>query len=152
MAHLAVLMQQFPDRFEEVRADRSLLPALVDEVLRYSSSILYFRRTVTAPTTLSGTELHPGDKVVMWYCSANFDDAQFPDPLEFRVDRPSVNPHVAFGGGGAHFCLGASLARLELTELIAAVLDRNLIGLAVGEPEFVESNFVNGIEHLQVTL
>lgn len=152
MAHLAMHMVQFPEVFEQVNQDSTLINALTDEVIRYSSSILYFRRTVTKPTVLSGTPLSPGDKVVMWYCSANFDEAQFPEPLEFRVDRPATPPHVAFGGGGAHFCLGASLARLEIAELITAMIDRNIIFKTVGEATYVESNFVNGIEHLEVTL
>ncbi len=152
MAHLALHMQRFPEAFDAVRADRSLLSALTDEVIRYSSAILYFRRTVMAPTVLSGTELAVGDKVVMWYSAANFDENEYPDPYAFRVDRPPTSPHVAFGGGGAHFCLGASLARLEISELIAEILDRNLVLETVGEPEFVESNFVNGIEHLEVAL
>ena len=152
MAHLALHLAQFGSVFDEVRQDRSLLEPLTDEVIRYSSPILYFRRTVTAATTLGGTELEEGDKVVMWYASANFDESMFPAPLEFRLDRPSAPPHVAFGGGGAHFCLGASLARLEVAELIDEILDRGWSFADVGEPEFVESNFVNGIEHLAVTL
>ena len=149
MAHLALYLQQFPDAFAAVRADRSLLPAITDEVIRHSSAILYFRRTVTTATELAGTPLAPGDKVVMWYCSANFDETQFPDPYAFRVDRPQAPPHAAFGGGGVHFCLGASLARLEIAELIDEILDRG-IEWQVGEPEYTESNFVNGIEHLEV--
>ncbi len=152
MAHLALHLAQFPEAFDAVRKDRSLISAVTDEVIRYSSAILYFRRTVMTPTVLSGTELSPGDKVVMWYSAANFDDAQFSNPHEFRVDRPTSSPHVAFGGGGAHFCLGASLARLEIAELIAAVLDRGISFASVGEPEYVESNFVNGIENLEVAL
>ncbi len=152
MAHLAMYLHDFPDAFAAVRSDRSLLGAITDEVIRYSSAILYFRRTVTTATTLSGTPLAAGDKVVMWYSAANFDDAEFPNPHEFRVDRPMTSPHVAFGGGGAHFCLGASLARLEIAELITELLDRNVTFASVGKPEFVESNFVNGIEHLDVTL
>ena len=152
MAHLALYLDQFPEAFAAAKQDRSLIDALTDEVIRYSSAILYFRRTVTAPTELSGTALGVGDKVVMWYCAANFDEGQFPDPYAFRTDRPTAPPHVAFGGGGAHFCLGASLARLEIAELITAILDRDLAFTSIGEPEFVESNFVNGIEHLEVTL
>lgn len=152
MAHLALHLAAFGPAFEQVRTDRSLLGGITDEVIRYSSPILYFRRTVTAPTTLAGTDLGIGDKVVMWYASANFDEAVLDDPLAFRADRPQAPPHVAFGGGGAHFCLGASLARLEVAELIDAVLDRGLRFDDVGEPNFVRSNFVNGIDNLEVTL
>ncbi|MGA9279619.1 cytochrome P450 [Ilumatobacter sp.] len=152
MAHLALHMHRFAGEFERVRADRSLLAPVTDEVIRYSSPILYFRRTVTKPVTLSGTELAVGDKVVLWYAAANFDEQVYVDPLAFRADRPPTPSHLAFGGGGAHFCLGASLARLEVAELIDEILDRDLSFDDVGEPEFVESNFVNGIEHLRVSL
>jgi len=151
MAHLAMHLVEFADEFERVRNDPSLLPSITDEVIRYSSPILYFRRTVTTATTLGGTDLQAGDKVVMWYAAANFDETQFLDAQTFRADRPQVPAHVAFGGGGAHFCLGASLARLEVSILIEELLRRNL-QLQVGEPQFVPSNFVNGIEHLPVAL
>ena len=85
MAHLALYLDQFPDAFAAAKQDRSLIDALTDEVIRYSSAILYFRRTVTVPTELSGTALDVGDKVVMWYCAANFDENQFPKPHEFRT-------------------------------------------------------------------
>ena len=152
MAHLALHRHLYADVFERVAGDRALLGSLTDEVIRYSSPILYFRRTVTADTELSGTALSAGDKVVMWYASANFDESVFDDPLDFRPDRPSLPPHVAFGGGGAHFCLGASLARLEVSELIAELADRSLRFTGIGRPRFVESNFVNGIERLDVEL
>ena len=150
MAHLAMHYVDFADEFERVRQQPLLLPQLTDEVIRYSSPILYFRRTVTKPAELGGTSLAPGDKVVMWYAAANFDETQFPDAQRFLADRPQVPIHAAFGGGGAHFCLGASLARLEVSALIEAMIERDL-QLEVGEPEFVPSNFVNGIEHLPVT-
>ncbi len=152
MAHLALHLHHFGSVFDQVRTDRSLLGSLTEEVIRYSSPILYFRRTVTVPTTLANTDLGVGDKIVMWYSAANFDEAAFPAPLEFRADRPQSPAHVAFGGGGAHFCLGASLARLEVAELIDDVLDRGWSFSQVGEPRFVESNFVNGIEALDVRL
>ncbi len=152
MAHLALHLQQFPQAFDAVKADRNLLPNITDEVVRYSSPILHFRRTVTAPTTLSATSLNVGDKVVMWYAAANFDETVYPDPLAFRPDRPQTPAHVAFGGGGAHFCLGASLARLEVAELIDETLDRDISFDELGAPTFVESNFVNGIEHLEIDL
>ncbi len=150
MAHLVLHLRDFPDVFAAVREDRTLLPALADEVIRYSSPILYFRRTVTEDTELAGTRLAAGDKIVMWYSAANFDEAAHAAPLEFRVDRPASQPHVAFGGGGAHFCLGASLARLELVELIDEILDRDLTLDIEGDAVFVDSNFVNGIELLTV--
>ncbi len=149
MAHLALHWVQYSELFEQVKTDRSLLTAVTDEVIRHASSILYFRRTVTTATQLSGTELSPGDKVVMWYCSANFDEDEFEAPREFRLDRPVKPAHVAFGGGGVHFCLGASLARLEVAELIDEMLDRDL-RFDVGSVEYTESNFVNGLEDVQV--
>ncbi len=152
MAHLALHRHWYADAFQRVDGDRSLLGSLTEEVIRYSSPILYFRRTVTADTELAGTGLAAGDKVVMWYASANFDEAVFDEPADFRPDRPTLPPHVGFGGGGAHFCLGASLARLEVSELIAELLDRGLRFAEIGQPRFVESNFVNGIEHLDVEL
>lgn len=152
MSHLALHWHQFADQFERARDDRSLVASLADEVIRYSSPILYFRRTVTKPTELSGTPLAAGDKVVMWYASADFDETIWDQPRDFIADRPSVPPHVAFGGGGAHFCLGASLARLEIVELIDEMLDRSLRFASVEQPAFVESNFVNGIEQLGVSL
>lgn len=152
MSHLALHWHEFADQFERARDDRALVASLADEVIRYSSPILYFRRTVTKTTELSGTPLAVGDKVVMWYASADFDEAIWHQPHDFVADRPSVPPHVAFGGGGAHFCLGASLARLEIAELIDEMLDRELTFATISEPTFVESNFVNGIERLDVTL
>jgi cytochrome P450 len=151
MAHLALHLVEFADQFDRARQDPLLLPSLTDEVIRYSSPILYFRRTVTADTVLGGTELHKGDKIVMWYAAANFDEAQFPDAQAFLADRPQVPAHVAFGGGGAHFCLGASLARLEVAVLIEELVKRNM-SLEIGDPLFVPSNFVNGIERLPVTV
>ncbi len=152
MAHLALHWHEFAEQFERARDDRTLVGSLADEVIRYSSPILYFRRTVTKPTELSGTQLAAGDKIVMWYASADFDQAIWERPHDFIADRPAVPPHVAFGGGGAHFCLGASLARLEIAELIDEMLDRDLRFISLDAPVFVESNFVNGIEHLGVAL
>ncbi len=149
MAHLALHHAAFPAAFGRVAGDRTLLGGLAEEIVRYSSPILYFRRTVTRHVELGGTPLAPGDKVVMWYAAANFDERAFDAPLEFRPDRPTTPTHSAFGGGGAHFCLGASLARLELVELLDEMFDRGL-RLTVGEPSYVDSNFVNGIEHLPV--
>tara|TARA_B100000959_G_scaffold164815_1_gene172710 strand:+ start:11 stop:481 length:471 start_codon:yes stop_codon:yes gene_type:complete len=152
MAHLALHLADHAGQFDRVRSDEGLLEGAAEEVVRHASPILYFRRTATVDTVLAGTEVRAGDKVVMWYASANFDEAHFDDPLDFEVGRPRVPGHVAFGGGGAHFCLGASLARIELVELVAEVMRRDLSMRVVGEPEMVSSNFVNGIQSLTVEL
>ncbi len=152
MAHLALHLVHFADEFDRARRDSGLLDSTVEEVIRYSSPILYFRRTATVDTMLAGTPIAAGDKVVMWYAAANFDDTVFPDPLRFDAGRPTPPPNVAFGGGGVHFCLGASLARLELRELIGQILERRLEIELMGPPHFVHSNFVNGIERLEVSV
>jgi cytochrome P450 len=152
MSHLALHLSDFGDEFAQVGADRSMLTTAVDEVIRYSSPILYFRRTATRECELAGTPVAAGDKVVMWYASANFDPEQFEDPMRFDAGRPPVPAHVAFGGGGAHFCLGASLARLELAELLDEILERDMELSVTTAPEFVDSNFVNGIETLEVSV
>jgi cytochrome P450 len=150
MAHLALHFMKFGEQFDRLRKDPSLLDNAVDEVIRYSSPILYFRRTTTCDTVLSGTPIMAGEKVVMWYAAADFDEAVFPDPLRFDVGRPRLPSHAAFGGGGVHFCLGAALARLEVGILIEEMLRRNIMLEVAGPVEYVRSNFVNGIEHLPV--
>lgn len=152
MAHLAVDLHRYPDQFAKVGADRTLLDQAVEEVIRFSSPILYFRRTAMTDTVLSGTQIAAGDKVVMWYSAADFDEAVFPDPTRFDVSRPLRPVNVAFGGGGPHFCLGASLARLELGILIDEILNHRLRVEVLSDPEFVLSNFVNGVESLQVAV
>lgn len=151
MAHLALQLNQFGEQFDRLTNNAELIPTIADEIIRYSSPILYFRRTVTTATELGGTHLSAGDKIVMWYASANFDERVFDDPLAFRADRVQVPAHVAFGGGGAHFCLGASLARMEVAILVEEIVRRGL-RFDVDTPTFVESNFVNGIEHLDVSI
>lgn len=152
MGHMALQAIAQPDEFAQVAADRSLVGPAVEEIVRHGSPILYFRRTATVDTELSGTAVAAGDKVVMWYAAANFDPEVFPDPRRFDVGRPATPPQIGYGGGGPHFCLGASLARLELTELLDELLERNLRLELVGEPEYVDSNFVNGLERVEVRL
>jgi cholest-4-en-3-one 26-monooxygenase len=108
-----------------------------------------FRRTALCDTELSGQRIAAGDKVVVFYASANRDEAVFATAQEFDVGR-DPNPHVGFGGGGPHFCLGRHLASLELRVLLKALTERMpQIGLD-GEPSRLRSNFINGIKHMPV--
>ncbi len=121
----------------------------VDEIVRWATPVLSFRRTATADTELGGEKIRAGDKVVMFYNSANRDERVFPDPHRFDLTRPLNPQHVGFGAGGPHFCLGANLARRE----IAFVFDeirRRLPGMRIiGEPDYLQSSFINGIKRMQ---
>ncbi len=111
-----------PDRWAAVQADRSLVASTVEEMLRWSSSTTYNRRTATVDVDLHGATIRAGDKVVLWWAAANFDERVFADPLRFDVGR-DPNPHLTFGTG-THFCLGAALARLEMRLVLEGLLDR----------------------------
>ncbi|MCX4526303.1 cytochrome P450 [Streptomyces sp. NBC_01551] len=122
----------------------------VDEMIRHSTPIIQFRRTVAAEHTLRGHLFRPGDKVVLYYASANRDEAVFPDPDAFDITR-SPNPHLGFGGGGPHFCLGAHLARVEMKALFRELLTRPVGLRAVGLPDLAGSNFDNRVRSLRFT-
>jgi cytochrome P450/uncharacterized protein (DUF2236 family) len=119
----------------------------VEEILRYSTPVIQFRRTVTQDCELNGREFHAGDKVVLFYNSANRDETVFPDPDRFDITR-SPNRHVSFGGPGPHYCLGAHLARRELTVMLRELFIRLPDIRTTGEPERLLSNFVNGIKRM----
>jgi cholest-4-en-3-one 26-monooxygenase len=110
---------------------------------------MYFRRTAMDDTEIRGVPISRGDKVVMWYVSANFDDRVLQDPLRFDVGR-TPNEHVTFGGTGPHYCLGAWLARLELRVLLGELLDSAVRFESAGSPARIRSNFVNGLRTLPV--
>jgi cytochrome P450 family 142 subfamily A polypeptide 1 len=140
------------ERWERVRSDRSLLPSAVEEMLRWVTPIKNMARTATSDLDFHGAKIGKGQKVVLLYPSANRDEDQFPEPFRFDIER-SPNDHVAFGLG-THFCLGASLARLELKVLFDRVLDR-LPGLRLigsDEPAYRPANFVSGYEAMPVAL
>jgi len=121
----------------------------VEEIVRWASPVLYTRRTATQDTELSGTAIAAGDKVTLWYVSANRDEAKFVDPWMFDVRR-DPNPHLGYGGGGVHFCLGANLARREITAVFDE-LHRQIPDIAAtAEPAELLSSFVNGIKQLPV--
>ncbi|MGI9644464.1 MAG: cytochrome P450 [Ilumatobacteraceae bacterium] len=120
----------------------------VEELVRWSSPVIHFRRTVTAPTELAGVQLNEGDKVVMFYESANRDERVYDRPDEFDITRP-INPQqVGFGAGGPHFCLGANLARREIAVAFDEMRRRLPDLRATAEPDYLQSNFINGIKRL----
>jgi cytochrome P450 len=150
ITHGLSLLTRHPDQRQRWTADfDAVAPTAVEEIVRYASPVVHMRRTVTHDGVRVGDlELKQGDKVVMWYGSANRDEDVFDDPDTFDVTR-SPNPHVGYGAPGPHFCLGAHLARREI--LIAfRELFRTLPDIsAVGDPEPLRSNFIHGIKHLR---
>ncbi len=123
----------------------------VEEIVRLASPVIHFRRTVTADTELGGEQLHAGDKVVMFYESANRDERVYEHPLQFDVTR-DINPaQVGFGAGGPHVCLGATLARREIAVAFDEIRRRLPELRTTGEPDYLQSNFINGIKRLPCT-
>jgi cholest-4-en-3-one 26-monooxygenase len=140
---------QNPGQWQRLLADRSLLPTAVDEMLRFVTPVMNFRRTAMTDLTLSDTKIAAGDKVVFFHASANRDESVFDDPDTFDVGR-DPNPHVAFGGGGPHFCLGANLARMEIRVMFEHLLDRVPDIHQDGDVQRLQSQFINGVKHLPV--
>ena len=148
ISHGLWLLSTNPDERRAWAADfEALAPSAVDEIVRYASPVIFMRRTVTRPTTVSGHHFDEGDKVLLFYNSANRDDAVFADAGRFDVAR-HPNPHVGFGAAGPHFCLGAHLARREITVMFRELLSRVPGLAATGEPDRLRSSFINGIKHL----
>ena len=150
LGHAVLALAERPDQWACLRDDPSLVGSATEEVLRWASPVLYFRRTAVEPVEIAGEQIEPGDIVSLWYVSANRDESQFDRPDEFDVGR-TPNRHIAFGGG-PHFCLGAGLARLEVRVFLEELIDRyDRIELA-GPVQRLRSNFLHGIKHLPVTL
>ena len=138
-----------PEQMLRLRSDRSLLETAIEEMLRWTSPIVHFGRLVTTETEIGGQTIPAGDKVVMWYPSGNRDEDVFERPDEFDVAR-DPNEHLAFGGFGEHFCLGANLARLEMRCLFTHILDRLAEIELDGEVVRLRSGFVGGIKQLPI--
>jgi cytochrome P450 len=149
------LLSQHPDQRRSLIGDLdAVLPTAVEEIVRWASPVIFMRRTVAAEigsVELGGQELRGGDKVLMFYWAANRDPSQFADPETFDVLR-SPNPHLGFGGPGPHFCLGAHLARREITVMLRELLTRAPGLHSTAEPVRLRSMFINGIKHLPVSV
>jgi cholest-4-en-3-one 26-monooxygenase len=147
-----VALLEHPEQYQKMVDDPSIIGATaVDEVLRYGSPVMYFRRTVNEDVEYEGHHIAAGDKVSLWYASANRDESVFENPNTFDVLR-ATNPHVAFGGGGPHSCIGMHLARLEMKVLFEELVARVPRLEKLAEPVRLRSNFINGVKHLQVRL
>jgi cholest-4-en-3-one 26-monooxygenase len=142
---------EHPWQWQRLIARPDLIPAAAEEIVRWVSPVNMFRRTATRDIELGGQRIRENDKVVVFYSSGNRDEAVFTAPDQFDAGR-DPNPHVAFGGGGPHFCLGRHLAALELRILFAALTERLPRIAQAGEVSRLRSNFVNGIKHLPVNL
>ncbi len=151
IAHASVALTEFRDqRRRLIDGLDGRLPTAVEEMVRWASPVLTFRRTATEDTELRGQRIAAGDKVVMFYESGNRDTEVFADPLSFDVTR-DPNPHQGFGGGGPHFCMGNMLARTQLREIWRRLLT-HAPDFEVGEPDRLTSNFVNAVKSLPISL
>ena len=144
------LLAKHPEAYQELEANPELIPSAVEEMLRWTCPLHYFRRTATCDTELAGQAIAAGDKVVMLYSSANFDERVFAEPMRFDIHRDS-NPHLAFGYG-IHLCLGANLARME-ARLFLEEFFHTFTGLELtGEPTYIRSNIVHGYKQMPARL
>ncbi len=152
ISHSLVLLTDNPDQRELLLADfEGKIAGTVEEVVRYVSPVIWMRRSLTRDAVVNGHQFREGDKVALIYWSANRDESVFADPFKFDITR-SPNPHVGFGGAGPHFCLGAHLARREITVMLRELLQRVPGIHASGQPDRLLSSFINGIKHLPCKL
>jgi cholest-4-en-3-one 26-monooxygenase len=148
-AHGMKALMDNPDQFEKLRTNIDLLESAVEEIVRWATPVLHFRRTAMSDYELGGKQIKKGDKVVMWHISANRDETVFDEPFTFDIER-NPNEHIGFGGGGPHFCLGANLARMELRIIFEEIVSRMPDMEPAGDVEYLRSNFIGGIKHLPV--
>ncbi|SOX54804.1 cytochrome P450, partial [Mycobacterium ahvazicum] len=151
ISHGVLALSRFPEQREKWWSDfEALTPTAVEEIVRWASPVIYMRRTLTRDFELSGVKMAEGDKVALYYNSANRDESRFDNPWAFDVAR-NPNPHLGFGGGGAHFCLGANLARREI-RVVFDELRREIPDVTVtGKPARLLSQFIHGIKTLPVS-
>jgi cytochrome P450 len=149
ISHTMNALLNHPDQLALLQAEPERIPAAVEEFLRWASPVYHFRRTATRDVEIHGRTVRAGDKVAVWFASANRDESIFADPHRFDVTRTRVD-HVTFGKGGPHFCLGNQLARMEIRIMFEELIPR-LGGLAPAGPVTrMRSNFINGIKTFPV--
>jgi cholest-4-en-3-one 26-monooxygenase len=148
IAHGMLAFLEHPDEWERWRAERP--PTAVDEILRYASPAVVLQRTATEDTEIDGRFISRGDRVGMYFAAANFDEEVYTNPEQFDIGR-NPNPHVTFGGGGPHYCIGASLTRLEVRIMFDALADGMSDIRLLGEPRRLRSSWLNGIKELPVS-
>jgi cholest-4-en-3-one 26-monooxygenase len=150
IAHGMNAFLEHPDQWRLFADDLDAhLAGATEEILRWATPVLFFRRNATRDVELHGRAIKEGDKITLWYISGNRDEDVFEDPFRFDITR-TPNNHIAFGGGGPHFCLGAQLARMEIHVLFEELAKRVHHVEPLGEPDRLRSNFIGGIKHLPV--
>jgi methyl-branched lipid omega-hydroxylase len=148
ISHGLLALTQNPDQRQVLLNDfDTVAPTAVEEIVRWATPVINFRRTATRDTVVGGQPIKEGEKVVLFYNSANRDERAFPDPYKFDVTR-TPNEHVGFGAGGPHFCLGANLARREIRVMLEELFRRLPDIHASGEPAMLQSSFIHGIKRL----
>jgi cholest-4-en-3-one 26-monooxygenase len=151
ISHGVLALIDHPHAYAELRADPSLIPSAVEEMLRWATPVNNFVRTATCDVELHGVQIKEGDAVCMLYASANRDEDVFTDPFTFDIHR-NPNPHVTFGGGGPHFCLGFNLAKMEMRVLFEQLVAQVSTIELLGDVPKLRSSFVHGIKKLPVRL
>jgi cytochrome P450 len=142
-------LNENPEEYEKLRNDPGLIPNMVNEIIRWQTTLAHMRRTATQDTELGGKKIKKGEKVVMWYVSANRDETAIPRANEFLIDRENSKQHLSFGWG-VHFCMGSRIAEMQLRVLWEEIMTRFRFIEVVGEPVRVKSPFVKGFTELPV--
>jgi cholest-4-en-3-one 26-monooxygenase len=141
---------EFPDQWEKFKSDpERYMDGAVDEIVRWATPVLNFRRQLLSDYELGGVQMKEGDKLVMWHIAANRDPREFDDPWKFDIER-SPNNHIGFGGGGPHYCLGANLAKMEIKLMFREIAQRLPDIRPAGDPQYLRSNFIGAVKELPV--